>query len=97
MATVPGAQPPTIFKNPGIAIVLSFFFPGLGQLYNGEIKKGILFIVCYAISIVLMFVIIGFFTAFIVWIWAMVDANSSAKRINLSLAAGNQGASSASI
>jgi len=28
-------------KNPGVAAVLSFFFSGLGQIYNGQILKGI--------------------------------------------------------
>ena len=26
-------------KNPGLAAVASFFFAGLGQIYNGEITK----------------------------------------------------------
>ena len=29
--------------NTGIATVLSGFFPGLGQLYNGELVKGFIF------------------------------------------------------
>jgi TM2 domain-containing membrane protein YozV len=28
-------------KNPGVAAFLSFFWPGLGQIYNGQIAKGI--------------------------------------------------------
>jgi hypothetical protein len=28
-------------KNPGLAAVLSFVFSGLGQLYNGQIIKGL--------------------------------------------------------
>jgi hypothetical protein len=48
-------QPPIFFKNPTVATLLSFFFMGLGQFYNGQIAKGILFIVMYAISIGLMF------------------------------------------
>ena len=28
-------------KNPGVAAVLSFVFNGLGQLYNGQIIKGL--------------------------------------------------------
>lgn len=31
-------------KDPGIAAVLSFFVTGLGQIYNGQIGKGILYI-----------------------------------------------------
>jgi len=38
-------------KNPGIAAVLSFLFTGLGQLYNGQIFKGLVMIFCSALSI----------------------------------------------
>ncbi len=34
-----------------------------------------------------MFVFIGFITTPILWIWGMIDANSSAKKINEKLAA----------
>ena len=75
-------------KNPGVATVLSFFFMGLGQIYNGQIGKGIMFIILYAISIALMFVIVGFITTPILWIWGLVDANKSAKKINEEIAQG---------
>ena len=75
-------------KNPGVATVLSFFFMGLGQIYNGQIGKGIMFIILYAISIALMFVIVGFITTPILWIWGLVDANKSAKKINEEMAQG---------
>ncbi len=80
-------QAPKFYKNPTTATILSFFIMGLGQIYNGEIGKGILFIVLYGISIALMFVVIGFVTTPILWIWGMVDANRSAKLINEKLAA----------
>ena len=32
--------------NTGIATVLSGVFPGLGQLYNGELVKGFIFSIC---------------------------------------------------
>jgi len=35
---------------------------GLGQIYNGQIGKGIIFIILYGISVALMFVVIGFIT-----------------------------------
>ena len=34
----------TGLKNPGVAAVLSFFIPGLGQIYNGEIIPGFCFL-----------------------------------------------------
>jgi len=69
-------------KSPGLAAVLSFFFVGLGQIYNGQIGKGIIFIILYVISILLMFVIIGFITTPLLWIWGMVDAYKTAEKIN---------------
>ncbi len=32
-------------KSTGIAVIASFFIPGLGQIYNGQILKGIFFII----------------------------------------------------
>ena len=80
-------QPPKFYKNPSIATILSFFFMGLGQIYNGQIGKGIIFIILYGISVALMWVVIGFVTTPILWIWGMVDANNSAKKINEKMAA----------
>ena len=79
-------QPPKFYKNPSVATILSFFFMGLGQIYNGQIGKGIIFIILYGISVALMWVVIGFVTTPILWIWGMVDANNSAKKINENMA-----------
>ena len=84
-------QPPIFFKNPTVATVLSVLITGLGQLYNGQILKAILFLGMMAVSIGLMSpVTLGslFFLPLIVWIWCVVDANRSAKRVNQRLAAG---------
>jgi len=59
---------------------------GLGQIYNGQIGKGIVFIILYGISVALMFVVIGFVTTPILWILGMIDANNSAKKINENMA-----------
>ncbi len=80
-------QPPKFYKNPSIATILSFFFMGLGQIYNGQIGKGVVFIILYGISVALMWVVIGFVTTPILWIWGMVDANNSAKKLNEKMAA----------
>ena len=79
-------QPPKFYKNPSIATILSFFFMGLGQIYNGQIGKGIVFIILYGISVALMWVVIGFVTTPILWIWGMIDANNSAKKLNEKMA-----------
>jgi TM2 domain-containing membrane protein YozV len=69
-------------KNPGLAAILCFFFTGLGQIYNGQIGKGIAFIIIQAINIVLMFILIGFITYPIFWIFGMYDAYKTAEKIN---------------
>jgi TM2 domain-containing membrane protein YozV len=65
-------------KNPGVAAVLSFFVCGLGQIYNGQIGKGLIMMVCYFISWALMFILIGFITTPALWIWGMYDAYRTA-------------------
>ena len=63
-------------KNPGLALFLSFIMPGAGQVYNGDIGKGILLFFAFW---VLVWILIGW----IFWIVAMVDAYQSAQNINL--------------
>ena len=82
-------QPPIFFKNPTVATLLSLI-TGLGQLYNGQIIKAFLFFGSMVIAIMLMSpftLFIGWLLAPIIWILNLVDANSSAKRINKRLAA----------
>jgi TM2 domain-containing membrane protein YozV len=69
-------------RNPGVAAVLSFFWCGLGQIYNGQIGKGIAMLIAYSISAALIFVVIGLITTPILWIWGMVDAYNTATRLN---------------
>jgi len=80
--------PPPIYKNPGLAAVLSFFYMGLGQIYNGQIAKGIAFIVAYTISWILIFVVIGLVTTPVLIIWGMFDAYRSAEKLNRDIAMG---------
>lgn len=65
-----------------MAAVLSFLWPGLGQIYNGEGLKAVLFILAQIINFVLAFVFIGFLTGLVVWIWAMIDAYRAAETYN---------------
>ena len=71
-------------KNPAVAAILSFFLMGLGQAYNGQIAKAVVFLILYAISIFLTFFIIGFVTIPILWIWSIVDAYRSSQKIKWS-------------
>lgn len=40
--------------NPRVAALLSFVFNGLGQIYNGEIKKGLTLIFLSGISLLIL-------------------------------------------
>jgi len=78
----PESKSTTSEKNPGLAAVASFLFTGLGQIYNGQIGKGILLIIVQIINIGLMFAIIGFITFPLVWIYGIYDAYKTAEKIN---------------
>jgi TM2 domain-containing membrane protein YozV len=64
-------------KSPGIAGILSFIFPGSGQVYNGEMVKGVLVLLGTLIG-VLIYVIPGV----IVWIYGIYDAYATSKKMN---------------
>lgn len=84
-----GPPMPAFYKNPGLAAVLSFFWMGLGQIYNGQIAKGIAFIVFYAISWLLCFVLIGWITTPALFIYGVYDAYKSAEKVNFDIARRN--------
>mgnify|MGYP001611162436 CR=1 FL=1 len=44
-------------KRSGVAAVLSFLFSGLGQLYNGQIIKGL--VVIFFTGVSLLFILLG--------------------------------------
>jgi len=67
-------------SNPGIAAVLSFFVTGLGQIYNGQIAWGLFLMLIQAINVALMFILIGFITLPIIWIFGIWDAYRTAER-----------------
>ncbi len=62
--------------------MLSFLIPGLGQMYNGEIGKGILFLILAFVFAALMIVLIGFILYPILWLYGIYDAYNTAKKIN---------------
>jgi len=72
----------TVQKSPGLAAVLSFLFIGLGQIYNGQIGKGLLFIVAGIILTFTVFIIIGIIFLPIFWVYNIYDAYNTAKKIN---------------
>ena len=73
---------PTEIKNTGIAAVLSALFPGLGQIYNGQISKAVLFIIVGFLLALTIFIIIGIILYPLFWIYNVYDAYNTAKKIN---------------
>jgi|SRR3989344_4919239 len=61
----------------GIPLLISFFIPGLGQIVKGQIAKGILIIIGMVVSSLLIFVLIGFITTPLLWLWNIYDAYNS--------------------
>ncbi|MBM3235682.1 hypothetical protein FJZ31_05240 [Candidatus Poribacteria bacterium] len=63
------------------ALILSFIFPGFGQIWNREYTKGVNFILLQIIFIILVFYpgsnlfFIGMVAIPILWIWGMVDSS----------------------
>jgi TM2 domain-containing membrane protein YozV len=71
-------------KNPGVAAVLSFLWVGLGQIYNGEIIKGILFMILNGIFSFLSAITLGIFLIVQApfWIYGIYNAYKRAEKIN---------------
>lgn len=80
-------DPPNSQKSPGFAALASFFVWGLGQLYNGEVAKGLVFLSLWLLlgTAVLFFWWVFFLpviVSFPIWVLNIYDAYASARRIN---------------
>ncbi|WNY26116.1 zinc-ribbon domain-containing protein [Methanolapillus millepedarum] len=60
-----------------LSVILSFFWPGLGQLYNGQFWKGIAIYILTPIG--LMFLIVP---GIAIWIYGMYDAYTQSEKMN---------------
>jgi TM2 domain-containing membrane protein YozV len=69
-------------KSPGIALLVSFFFPGVGSMMNGSAGKGVLILGGYILSWVFVWTLIAIIPLVGFWIWGMVDAYQGAQRWN---------------
>lgn len=58
-----------------VALVLSFFVWGLGQIYQGRTKLGVIWLVAYVISVALSFLTVGLFgiVAVVLWLVNLYD------------------------
>ncbi|WP_342677430.1 hypothetical protein [Methanofollis sp. UBA420] len=65
--------------SPLLAVILSFFIPGLGQFYTGQMMKAlVLFVLAVAFGGLSAFVI-GIPFYILVWLYSMYDAYTAAK------------------
>ena len=68
--------------NPILALIISFFLPGIGTVYAGNIMKGIItFIVAVilgALATIFLLGIIAYILYVIVWLYGMYDAYTTA-------------------
>ena len=62
-------------RNPGVAAVLSFLIPGIGQMYNSEIAKGVVFFIAGWIWLI---PVLGWIARLGLSIWAAIDAHKVA-------------------
>lgn len=63
-------------KSPALALVLSIVICGAGQMYNGQVLKGVVMLFS---CVVLWFMLLGW----IMNLWSMIDAYSTAKRMHM--------------
>lgn len=77
-----------LVRNAGVSAVLSTIIPGLGQIYNGQIKKGVPIIIASIVLLILAIAMrmperIGVYVAYILlWMLSIFDAYRSAEKIN---------------
>ena len=79
-------------KNPMVAMTASFIFPGLGQIYNGETRKGIGYIIMGVIFVSIWIflihnrhivgpIMVSSVSIVILWISNVYDAYTTTKEI----------------
>ncbi len=64
-------------KSAGFAVLCSFVIPGLGQIYNGEVGKGVAMLFGTFIGVI-FFIIPGI----VVWIYGIYDAYATADKMS---------------
>ena len=83
---IPRKRGIAIPKNPGVAAVLSFLFLGLGQIYNGQLAKGLLtYLVGAILAITGSVLFVPWMLIPVLWLWAIYDAYDYAENFNKTL------------
>lgn len=78
----------TLFRNPGVSAVLSTLIPGLGQIYNGQLRKGIPLLVlsiallAFSPAIRIPERLVAYLLYLVLWMLGIVDAYKSAENVN---------------
>ncbi len=65
--------------SPVLALIMSFFIPGLGQLYTGQFLKALALFLLAVVFAALSGILIGIPLYLVVWIYSMYDAYTSAQ------------------
>ena len=67
--------------NPMLAVVISFFLPGIGSIYAGKTMMGIVIFVVALILFASVYFLgaIAYILYIIVWLYGMYDAYTAAK------------------
>lgn len=67
--------------NPMLAVVISFFLPGIGSVYAGKTMMGIVIFIVAVILFASVYFLgaIAYVLYIIVWIYGMYDAYTTAK------------------
>jgi len=72
-------------KSPGLALILSLLIPGAGQIYNGEVGKGIAMLIVVIVCWMFFFLLIPILVAIVIWVWGIIDAHHTAQNYNTAL------------
>lgn len=79
---VPGAYPVVVPKSPVLSLLLSFFFPGVGSIVNGDVGKGVGILIGWLACCFTFWLFLPVLGVLALWIWGMVDAYTGAVRWN---------------
>jgi TM2 domain-containing membrane protein YozV len=66
-------------KDPGLAALASLIIPGAGQVYNGQIAKGI---IGGVVTLVFAITMVGLVVAVPLWLYLIYDAYRTAQSLN---------------
>ena len=76
--------PGVMAKNPGMAVVLSFFIPGVGHMYVGAVAWGLVILVLHILNWTVILLSIGLppaaFIGLFIWIGGMKYSYKAARR-----------------